>query len=225
MDTEDDALLAPASAPETDAEPVDDEGIVEDGSTSDSQGIVRVWVSDGRITKVRVSPQWHARLGRRSLADCFTQALLMAQMAVADVEPGRVNDHGDVDFSRLPPVSEQSLAAFQTAFDEVEQRWGQALQRQDAKEPASRVAVTGKSSGVTVSLNRAGLAESVSFDKVWLESAQAGTICTQVMRAAENAHAKFVPGEDDRGELDDIEEEHELLLAAFKAMLNPKEQS
>ena len=100
MDTEDDALLAPASAPASEVESVDDEDIVEDGSTSDSQGIVRVWVSEGRITRVRVSPQWHARLGRRSLADCFTQALLMAQMTVAEVHPAQVNHHDDVDFSR-----------------------------------------------------------------------------------------------------------------------------
>lgn len=225
MDTEDDALLAPASAPASEVESVDDEEIVEDGSTSDSQGIVRLWVSEGRITRVRVSPQWHARLGRRSLADCFTQALLMSQMTVAEVQPAQVNHHDDVDFSRVPPVSEQALAAFQTAFDEVERRRGLALQREDEQQPASRAAVTGKSAGVTVTLSDGGLAESVSLDKAWLESAQAGAIGTHVLRAAESAHAKFVPAEHERGELDDIEEEHELLLAAFTTMLNPKEPS
>lgn len=202
-----------------------DWSVMGDGSASDSQGIVRVWVEENRITKVRVSPRWHSRLQRRTLDDCFMQALMNANLHVASVEPPEVRTYDDADFSGLPPFSQRSFAAFQHAFDDVERRWDEALERREEKVPLPRPATTGKSKGVTVSLTDDGIANAVTFDTKWLDTAQAGDICTHVVRAAENAYARFIPAEEDRSEIDEVEAEHEVLLAAFKAMLNPKEQS
>lgn len=205
----------------------DDESGVEptDGGSSDGRGVVRVWVENGRLTKVRVSPQWHTKVGRGSLTDSFAQALAFANASVANFSVPPATSYDDVDFSQLPRFDTQAFAAFQTVFAEVEERWDQALVRHEEQPPSPAPATLGKYKGVTVSLDPDGVASGVTFDKVWLESAQAGTICTHVMRAAEKAYAHFTPAENDRAELDDIAAEHEFLLAAFKAMLNPKERS
>lgn len=224
-DSNDDVLLAPSSALVSDAIPEDDEAGIGDGSTSDSKGIVRIWTSDDRITKVRVSTQWHSRLGRRTLDDCFTQALLAANLRVSQVVPEEPVSAEDVDASLLPPFSQRAFAAFAIAFDDVEQRWDQALERHRDRQPQPRPLISGKSKGVMVFLNDAGVADTVTFDGEWLDTAQAGDICNHVVRAAENAYALFTPVEEDRGELDEIQAEHQFMVAAFKAMLNPKERS
>ncbi len=205
----------------------DDQQDVEtsDGGSSDSRGIVRVWVDDGRLTKVRVSSQWHAKLGRGSLADCFAQALGFAHVNVASAPAQEERSYDDVDFSQLPRFDAASFAAFQKVFSEVEERWDEALARRDEDAPTPPTATTGSHKGVTVTLNAEGMADRVTFEKAWLETAQAGTICTHVMRAAEKAYAQFTPADENRAELDDIATEHAVLLAAFKAMLNPKERS
>ncbi len=111
---------------------------------SDGRGIVRVWVEDCRLSRVRVSPQWHAKLGRRSLADCFTQALAFAHIGVADVPMREDVGHGDMDFSQLPPCDARALAAFRSVFAEVEERWGEALVRHEEHTPGSAPATLGK---------------------------------------------------------------------------------
>ncbi|RMB61410.1 hypothetical protein [Tessaracoccus antarcticus] len=224
-DADDDDLLAPDPALASDSEPEDIDAAVDDGGVSDSQAIVRVWVEDGRLTKVRVSPLWHTKLGRRALDDCFTQALTLANVRVAEVKAHEPRTFDNVDFSQMPRFGPHAFAAFQAAFDDVEQRWGDALERDAQRSPTSRPVISGRHKGVTVSLNGIGAAQRVTFDPTWLDTAQAGAICTHVMRAAENAYARFIPVEDDRRELDDIETEHEFLLTAFQEMLNPKERS
>lgn len=203
----------------------DDASEPTNGGATDGRGVVRVWVEDGRLTKVRVSPQWHTKVGRGSLADSFGQALAFANASVADAPVSQKPSYDDVDFSQLPRFDTQAFAAFQIVFDEVEERWDQALVRHEERPPMPAPATLGTYKGVTVSLDPDGVASGVSFDKVWLGRAQSGTICTHVMRAAEKAYAHFTPAENDRAELDDIAAEHEFLLAAFKAMLNPKERS
>lgn len=197
-----------------------------DGGVSDSDGIVRVWLEEGRLAKVRVSPTWYSKLGKRSLTECFSQALRMAN---ANASFGRVHEReaptfDDVDFSGLPRFSSRTFAVLQNLVADAEQRWDEAIERHRARPRDGRDPVEGRSKGVTVALNAAGLAETVSFDDKWLDSAQAGTICDHVLLAAENAYARFVPGADGREELEDLEDEHRFLMATFKAMLNPKER-
>lgn len=194
-----------------------------DGGVSDGDGIVRVWLEDGQLAKVRVSPNWHAKLNGRPLADAFRFALAMANARVAEVEPAPEPDLSGVDFTP-PPLTSRTFAVMQGMFDDVEARWAEATQRYLERPPASHPAVEGRSKGVTVSLDGGGRAERVSFDDKWLDQAQAGSICTHVLQAANNAYGRFQPQADDRSELEAIEEEHAFLMATFKAMLNPKEQ-
>lgn len=223
-DTGDDELLAPAAAPAPEADDLDeDEEAAGDGGSGDIEGIVRVWLEDGRLTKVRVSPIWHVKLGRRTLEDCFTEALALASFRVAPAAPLKQSRYDDADFGQLPRLGAQSFAAFQSLFDDVEKRWDDALLRRDENPTEPRPATVGTYKGVTVTLDEAGWANRVSFDKAWLDGAQAGTICTQVMRAAEVAYDRHTPEDDIDSELDDLQSEHEYLQAAFKAMLNPKE--
>ncbi|MEO7588158.1 MAG: hypothetical protein ABIS84_09045 [Arachnia sp.] len=224
-DIDDDDLLAPAPELASDAGPDDSDDALADGGVGDGQGIVRIWVQDGRLTQVRVSPNWHTKVGRARLDDCFTRALMLANVSVAEVGARVAPTFDDVDFSRLPRFSAGAFAAFQGAFDEVEQRWDDALERSADDHPDPLPATVGVHKGVSVALTKGGIAERVAFDPRWLETAQAGAICSHVMRAAENAYAQFTPAQDDRSELDSIEAEHEFLLTAFKAMLNPKERS
>lgn len=213
--------LAPVFYGAVDAEePPEDES---DGGVSDSDGIVRIWLEDGRLSKVRVSPVWYQRLGRRTLADCFGQALRMANSRVPEVTPRQEQTFDDVDFSSLPRFNGQALAVMQDLFDDVEVRWDDAIERYHAREQRTVTPTEGHAKGVTVRLNPSGRAEEVVFDESWLDQAQAGTISTHVQQAAESAYARFVPVPDDRSELDALEQEHEFLLATFKAMLNPKE--
>lgn len=197
-----------------------------DGGVSDSDGIVRVWLEDGRLSKVRVSPTWYTRLGKRTLTECFSQALRMANAnaSVGVVEQRQAPSFDDVDFSGLPRFNNRTFAVMQNLVADAEQRWDEAIERYRSRPRTEPGTVEGRSKGVTVALNGAGLAQSVTFDEKWLDSAQAGTICDHVMAAAENAYAKHVPGDDDRDELNDLEDEHRFLMATLKAMLNPKER-
>lgn len=217
--------LAPVVYGETPEAEVSDEDAA-DGGVSDSDGIVRVWLEDGQLSKVRVSPTWATRLGRRTLSECFTQALRMANAnaPVAVTTERDAPTFDDVDFSRLPRFDAQTFSVMQDLIAEAEERWDAAIERNRAEPPPAPERVEGSSKGVTVLLSPAGMAEAVRFDAKWLRSAQAGTICDHVLLAARNAYARYVPGEERREELDDLEDEHRLLMATFKAMLNPKER-
>lgn len=196
----------------------------DDGGVSDSENIVRVWLSEGRLTRVRVSPVWYSRLGRRSLSDCFAQALRMANAAIGEVPARPEPSFSEADLDGLPPFTPRTFAAVQALFDEVETRWEEAIERHHTRPRTAPTVVEGRSKGVTVTLNEIGLADGVRFDDKWLEDAQAGAICAHVQQAADTAYARFVPAREDRAELEAIEEEHQFLMAALKAMLDPKER-
>lgn len=220
----DEGLLAPMAPALPEGEELDqpDEEVAGDNGSGDSDGVVRVWLEDGRLTRVRVSPVWYRKLGRRTLEECFAEALALAalQIPVADVAGHRFVD--PADFGPLPRFGPQAFAAFQTLFDDVEKRWDEALERRENAAARPRPATVGTYKGVTVHLDEAGWPNRVGFDKAWLEGAQAGAICTHVMRAAELAHERHVPVDGDDSELDELQSEHEHLAGALKAMLNPK---
>lgn len=227
MNNGDDELLAPAIAPtpEDEAEYVkESEPLPSDGGFGDNEGIVRIWLEEGQLSRVRVSPVWHAKLGRRTLDECFTEALALANALssiriapVVDIEEKTFVD----DFGSLPRFGSESFAAFQTLFDDVERRWEEVLQAREDHPPRPRPDTVATYKGVRVSLDETGRAHRVDFDKKWLEKAQAGMICAHVMRAAEAAYERFVPVVESDPELDGLRSEHEFLQAAFKAMLNP----
>ncbi|GAB3810996.1 hypothetical protein GCM10028820_01480 [Tessaracoccus terricola] len=216
--------LAPVIYGETpeDENPEEDAAV---GGVSDSDGIVRVWLEEGHLTKVRVSPVWYTRLGKRTLDESFGQALRMANATVGQITERTAPDFGDVDFSGLPRFDSRAFAVMRNLVADAEERWDAAIKEYQERPPAQSDAVEGRSKGVTVRLSSAGLAEAVRFEDKWLDSAQAGAIADHVLAAAQNAYSRYTPNVEDREELDAIEDEHRFLMATFKAMLNPKERS
>lgn len=221
---DDDDLLAPPPAPgpaDDDDESLGDEG---DGGFSDNERIVRTWVEDGRLTKVRVSPVWFRRLtGRTTLEDCFRQAFTSANLRVGPVSVAPASGEefppevAEMEFPGLPYLNRASIAAFDILFKDQERRFAEALERQAAPRPPARV--SGRSKGVTVHLNQHGAAESVEFDQAWLDDAQVGSICTHVQAAAESAYAKYQPAEPEPTELDDLIQERQLIRAAYVKLM------
>ncbi len=193
-----------------------------DGGVSDPYGVVRLWVEDGRLVRVRVSPIWYTKLGKRPLGENFSYALRLANATVADMARGTAHDFSDEDFSGLPQFSSVAFAAFQGVLREVHERWTAAIERHGDRVPRKAPPTFGRSQGVTVYVNGDGLADTVVFDERWLDDAHAGQIATHVQLAADEASARYVPPASDRAELDAIEEEHAYLMAAFTAMLNPR---
>lgn len=234
---DDDDLLAPVYYGAE--EDLEEEG---DGGHSDSDKIVRIWVEDGRLTKVRVSPVWYTKLRGRTLEAVFQQALARANVGVADApEPPEIGPGGelpeldaipaadpgagefdDVDFSALPRLSRRTLAAMAALQQDLLQRREQALaQRRARPAPATPDPTVGRSKGVRVRLDPTGLAEAVEFEKSWLNEAHAGTICTHVVLAASDAYRRHNPVEREPDELDEVLQEHRFVSAALRAMLNP----
>lgn len=221
-----DVIPAATDAPVVDEdESLGDEG---DGGFSDSEGIVRIWVEDGRLVRVRVSPIWFRRLqGNRTLENCFDQALLLSSLRVAQAPDAPSSEFppeiAELKFDNLPRVNRRSIAAFAKVFADQERRFSEALARQ-AENPPRQVEVSGRSKGVTVRLNRHGRAQTVSFDEKWLDEAHVGAICTHVQLAAEAAYAKYRPAEPDET-LADLTTERQLIRAAYLAMLNNRRDS
>lgn len=197
-----------------------------DGGFSDTERIVRIWLTDGRLSKVRVSPVWYRRLGKRSLGDCFNQAFRFANLYIPEVdedeEPEAApNRFADYDFSQFPAFDGHVLAVMQQELEQARVRWDEAIERHRARLPAKPRLAVGRSKGVTVTLNEVGRANSVEFDEKWLDDAHAGAICNHVQQAALDAYRRFVPPPAaDRSELDACATEYEFLQAILYATLN-----
>ncbi|GAB3818678.1 hypothetical protein GCM10028820_21430 [Tessaracoccus terricola] len=56
-----------------------------DGGFSDVDRVVRVWVADGRLTKVRVSPVWYRKLRNTTMESAFGQAFWQSNLTIAPV--------------------------------------------------------------------------------------------------------------------------------------------
>ena len=209
-----------------------------DGGVSDADRIVRIWLEGHRIVKVRLSPVWfHKVAARDTLESHFRQAMALSSLRVAEASaPPEQTDSlgaddalGDVSrlpqevlkvFNGLPKVGPGTLTAFECLFADVNARIAAA---EDAATPTPTMpVVSGSVRGVKVILNQAGFAVDVEFDQTWLDDAQVGAICTAVQIAADRAYAKFVPAVPERTVLDELHEEHSLLLDAYRAMLNPR---
>lgn len=204
----------------------DEETDESDGGFSDPDKLVRIWVADGRLTRVRVSPIWYRKLAGTSLESAFGHAFWLSNVQVSDQPdedsaPTPAEEFADADFSKVPPLSAASMAAVSAALADVRRRRREAL-AQHRRTPAPRAAATaGSSQGVTVLLNASGHASEARFDPKWLDEAQAGHICNHTMAAAAAAYRRFVPPADEtRAQLEELRQEHRYLVAGLNAMLN-----
>ena len=217
---------APTDAPEV-ADPgdvVDDS----DGGFSDADRIVRVWLEDGRLSKVRVSPVWfHKLTGKDTLGGRFGHALQLANTRVAgfvedpEEEPEFPAEIAALQFTGLPRLNKVTMAAFDEVFREYRARFADAIERHQGHSPHPVATVSGRAKGVVVNLDEHGRAASVEFDEAWLDQAQVGAICANVQQAADDAYSKYVPVEPEVTELDELRTEGLVLRAVYRAMLKP----
>lgn len=195
------------------------------GGFADPDQIVRLWVEDDDIIRVRVSLAWRERLGERDLGRCFDAALALSRLMVPEPDtetPDR--DLPDVDFSGLPKFTGDLLTTFQLAFDNFNRRWHDAAQRlKETPLPAAapRPIVT---DGVTVHLNPQGQVERVEFDEEWLEDVDSREIADAVMEASRRARASYERPQDPTTELQDLAREHQILITGLMRSLTGKEQ-
>lgn len=224
---EDDPLAAPAYGAADDDEPEGAGFDDTDGGFSDYDRIVRIWVEDGRLTKVRLSPVWfHKVPDAAGLESRFRQAFLLSCVRLEpehDEPPRSPEVPADVleSFVDLPELSRRSLVMFDQLGKEMDERHAAALAEHQAPPPPAPV--SGRSKGVTITLNGAGIAERVAFDPKWLDDAQVGSICTHVMLAAERAYARFDPNAATDPVLDDMAAEREEYRAALLTMFTPRD--
>lgn len=219
---------APPGAAEPEPEPEEDE---DDGGISDADRIVRVWVEDGRLTKVSVSPNWYRKLERRRNADLGRIISVVLQMAHVGVPaPGStVTQRQSVEltpeFKRtLPELSEGSLARMGEHFAALERRVDATKRERAAAGPGRVPETVGRVKGVTVRLNGAGHATTVEFDETWLDTAQAGNISSGVLRAAKDAYSRYRPPADDDALSGLISREYDYMRKVMYTIMTPKEQ-
>lgn len=197
-----------------------------DGGVSDYERVVRVWVEDGHLTKVRVSPVWfHKVKDGAGLEAKLREALMLATLR----EPVPVETPEEKPFPletiqqlrEVPTLSRGSLVMFDQMGREMDQRHAAAMA--EAQAAPSREIVSARSKGVTVVLNKDGVAERVTFDTKWLDEAQVGSICTHIMVAAERAYTRFSALEVEPDVAAEMAEERRLYKAALLTMLQPPE--
>lgn len=189
-----------------------------DGGFSDQQRIVCVWVSEGRLTKVRLSTSWHRRLGKRSLSDAFAQALLGAAVHTEDLPQTVADPEGFTD-DDLPDTSFDSLEVLVETMRDLGEREAE-IRRAVGERPG----VEARSQGVTVGLDERGLPMSVGFDPDWLENAQSSEIADRVVRCAAQAQDRFAAEGGDGG-LGEVLEASAWVSSVMKRMLSVKEDA
>lgn len=216
--------------PDPTAPPVEEEPEeAEDGGISDGERIVRVWVEDGRLTKVRVSPNWWTKLQRRpgtSLAEVFSTVFQIAHVQAGGA-PMVNREEYEVEltpeFARsLPELSQESLARMQEHYAALGKRIAEQRRRLGPQRPAGKP-VAGEAKGVKVLLNGNGRASSVEFDEAWLEDTNAGAISRNVLAAAQDSYGKFAPDRDLETLLGETHREYDYLRKVMNAILVPKE--
>ncbi|WP_040284379.1 hypothetical protein [Tessaracoccus massiliensis] len=201
----DDELLAPPSDVATDPAPVvddpaagaEDKWLPAHGFT-DARLAVRIWVEESsrQITRVHVSPRWREVLGpNRGLDAAFGEAFFAASVRVGGDASLPTFSTGDIQDEEshhsLPDeeeVQERVLVLLEkqaalAARPPQEVRWAQF--------DGEQTVVT--KGPVTLSLSLAGIADSVSFDRAWLQSAESEAIATGVLQAARLAYDKYTP--------------------------------
>lgn len=172
----------------------------------DGRNAVRLWVDPDtrRLVKLRVSPQWRERLKGRSLEDALAEVFILAGAtrptdplappAIVAVEPDP-----DLGWHDLPDVLER-IAQVRGIAQELARTPAEEVAWADFRgKPAIGRGAGGK---VTVTLNIAGLTQSVRFDRDWLADASSDQISGGVEEAHRRAYVAycpptFIPGEHD----------------------------
>lgn len=195
-----------------------------DTGHTDGDNIVRVWVVDGRLTRVQVSPVWHHKLRDKTLDQCFAAALASARIQVSPAAPELAEpDLTGVDFSGLPRFNRSPFVTYRLALQNFNQRWDEAVARSrttpaEVVDPASA-----STEGVTVRLDQVGHAVAVEFDEEWLEDMSVKDINYWVLETANRAHAAHEAVPVPQDELADLAREHEILMAGLVRMLTGRD--
>lgn len=218
MDDDDYDPLAPVLYRDADEddEPGDDPG------SHDPDRIVRVWLDEGRLSRVRVSPVWHLKVREKTLDDCFAAALAAAHVRIAPAVPDAGADLTGVDFHGLPDVGRTSLATYRTAVAGVRRRWQDALERQRVAPVERHGSVEVEHEGVTARLDDDGHLVAIRFDEDFLEDATTREIADGVLAAAGRAHGQFERTTPRDDELSLLAREHEILMRGLASTLSGK---
>lgn len=182
---------------------------------SEPHGAVRVWVDDSvTITKVRMSPSWRDRVGRNGLQAAFGlvflqinnyfRDLLPAESLAADDRTAKRPLHWDTMWE-MSQRNERIRAQLSELGPEADGRW--------VGQPVTGVA---PDRSVAITLNIHGQLDRIEFAKQWLESARIRQVSDAVVRAHQDAKARFVSPTYEEGERDRLQNEmsdnrHELL--------------
>ena len=94
----DDEAVPVAPAPALDEATPEEPEEVGDGGISDADRLVRLWLEDTRIVKVRLSPVWFHRItGRDTLESHFRQAMMLSTLHLPAL-PDDPDDEDGEDF-------------------------------------------------------------------------------------------------------------------------------
>jgi len=217
MDDDDYDPLAPVLYGDAeDDEPAGDPGV------HDPDRIVRVWVEDGRLSRVRVSPVWHLKVRDKTLDDCFAAALAAAHVGVAPPAPEPDDDVSDVDLEGLPSLGRTTLATYRRAIATVNRQWQEALERRRASPVERHGSVEVEVEGVTARLDDDGHLVAVSLDEDFLDEAGTKEIAQGVLAAATRAYDRFERTTPPDDELAALARDHEILMRGLASMLTGK---
>lgn len=195
-----------------------------DTGFTDGDNIVRVWVADGRLTRVQISPVWHHKVREKTLDQCFAAALASARIQVAPaVEEPQEPDLTGVDFSGLPRFNRSPFVTYRLALQNFNQRWEDAVERARTTPIEAPRPVSAETEGVTVRLDAEGHAVAVEFDEEWLEDMSVKDVNHWVVETANRAYAAHGAAPEPRDELADLTREHEILMAGLMRMLTGKD--
>lgn len=228
-------LLAPVHYTDSAAEaPEEDDAEFwsdDDGGVSDRERIIRVWVEQGRLTRVRISSGWAAKLERRTpatLADVATAVLRVAHVGVAG-SSSLLQDAPTVELTRkfarsLPDASPATLEAMTGHYRKKHKEFSQALQ-DAARNQAKATPVRARSEGVTVTLDERGHATSLTIDQTWLDRTHAGAISAAIMTAAQEAYERFeAEPSPERQAIHEVAREYDYLRKVMHTILLPKDR-
>lgn len=214
-----DAAPAPSDAPVVDHVT---QGAATGGGHSDPAGIARVWMTDGRLTRLRVSSNWRTKVAEQkvALSDCINAAIVDASLEVHDLTAAAERTPTEVDDADLIPIS--SRAEADRIMDDWMRRQEAALERLDQGPPPEEMPTTrAHSGGATAVLDPYGRLMHVELSEQWLERCDVTAINNNVVAAAASAYREYVPAEQPaREELDQLFREHDVIVASYLAWMN-----
>lgn len=202
---------------------LEDLGPGEDGSFTDPMRLVRVWLEDGVLSRVRVATTWKQKLeGRReSLADSLTAAVVAAQ--VHDARRAQENRSALPLVPMLDPAKEISFSSHQEALE----RQLDLIRRQQeflaTMEPVASegLGALAHDGGVTVRLDAQGSVFRIDLSEAWLSRAETSSINHSVVAAARAARREFVPPADPvRQRAAQLQQETDIVAGSHLAWIN-----